>query len=298
MQAAVEPAKWHLQLADLSLERDKLPAYIRLCTGKTTVGRTSANVLIDPTIADAHKAVTLLVSGHHADLEVDAAGKLTLTDCSTNGTMVDGVGLSKGSTVPLEVGSEVVFGTRGVGGGTEINAMRIQHCQQYFKFIVHAGEPPVAAAILQSPLGVVDEASSRVNTAPAIGSTPAGTQVAAASLECSQASLPDFQAAATPLGDPACSASSGAPQCFLSPAAAATRLGYEDCHALGNFRVDESGARTPIQYAAHEALSEELTRRMVPYDSLRAFETADGRGWGACCATAICKGDVVVEAVG
>ena len=37
---------------------------------------------------------------------------------------------------------------------------------------------------------------------------------------------------------------------------------------------------------------------MVEYDSLRAFETEDGRGWGLCCAKGLARGDVVVEAVG
>ena len=68
----------------------------------------------------------------------------------------------------------------------------------------------------------------------------------------------------------------------------------EDCNATGNFLLaDAAGARTPVSYAPHEELAVS-----VDYESLRAFETADGRGWGACCATAIGKGDVVVEAIG
>lgn len=85
----------------------------------------------------------------------------------------------------------------------------------------------------------------------------------------------------------------------LPPADAARRLGYEDCNALGNFTLDdETGTRTPIAYAPHEALSAELACRVVPYESLRAFETDDGRGWGVCCTAAIRKGDVIVEAIG
>ena len=91
----------------------------------------------------------------------------------------------------------------------------------------------------------------------------------------------------------------GARSLHLPPAAAATRLGYEDCNATGSFALDSAtGARTPVSYAPHEALSPELARTMVPYESLRAFETSDGRGWGACCASAIGKGEVIVEAVG
>ena len=53
-----------------------------------------------------------------------------------------------------------------------------------------------------------------------------------------------------------------------------------------------------MSYAPHEALSIEYARRVVDYESLRAFATRDGRGWGLCCAKGLARGAVVVEAVG
>ena len=330
---------WHLQLADGTLARDKLPEFIPLGPGTTRVGRGSG-VVIDPKIDDIEDWAANLVSGHHADFVVDAEGKLTLTDCSTNGTEVDGVGIDKGSTVSLEHGNVLVLGTRGPDEqGRKRVARRRAFCQQYFRFIVRAGDAPGSVS-MQSPLGVVDAATARVNT-----------QVAARSVECSQASAMDVDtAAATPVGSAmdveavttpaapatnsstadASASSSSSSSCLLgpsstaagaaqpspdgaaaghgpllSPAAAAARLGYEDCHALGCFKILEDSSstggsvrRTPVAYAAHEALPTELSRTLVDYQSLRAFETTDGRGWGVCCATAIGKGDLVVEAIG
>ena len=86
---------------------------------------------------------------------------------------------------------------------------------------------------------------------------------------------------------------------YLRPATAAARIGYEDVQELGNFRLSPCGReRLPLSYAPHEALSIEYARRVVDYESLRAFETRDGRGWGLCCAKRLARGAIVVEAVG
>ena len=86
---------------------------------------------------------------------------------------------------------------------------------------------------------------------------------------------------------------------YLQPAEAAALLGYEDVNALGCFAVESAdGARVPVAYGAHEMLSAAHESGRVEYASLRAFETTDGRGWGACCSRPIPKGAVVVEAVG
>ena len=102
--------------------------------------------------------------------------------------------------------------------------------------------------------------------------------------------------------DSAASASDVLPQpgvgVLLPPSAAAAHIGYDDCSSLGNFVLDGATGRSPIAYAPHEELSDELASKRVPYESLRAFETLDGRGWGACCTAAISKGAVVVEAIG
>ena len=85
----------------------------------------------------------------------------------------------------------------------------------------------------------------------------------------------------------------------LPPPAASARLGYEDCNAVGSFALSPCGTRrVAVKYSQREALSAELAEKVVEYDSLRAFETEDGRGWGLCCAKGLARGDVVVEAVG
>tara|TARA_B110001452_G_scaffold210969_1_gene181434 strand:- start:2937 stop:3695 length:759 start_codon:yes stop_codon:yes gene_type:complete len=78
---------------------------------------------------------------------------------------------------------------------------------------------------------------------------------------------------------------------FLSPAAAAQALGYEEIDA--SFRVGASGGRAPVGGAALPA-----EMRQTPYDTLRAFDSGSSRGWGVVCTEDITAGDVVVEMVG
>ena len=88
---------------------------------------------------------------------------------------------------------------------------------------------------------------------------------------------------------------------YLRPAEAASRLGYKDVNATGNFFLDPSpsASQAPQRRMPASRAHDELptTMERVPYDSLRAFETSD-RGWGVCCASPIHAGQVVVEALG
>ena len=83
----------------------------------------------------------------------------------------------------------------------------------------------------------------------------------------------------------------GAEGVFLTPAAAAQKLGYEEIDAT--FCMTASGERVPVGGTDLPA-SLQRTR----YSALRAFDTGSPRGWGVCCAQDISSGDVVAEMVG
>ena len=318
------PMVWHLALKNSLLEVDGLPKSIRLGPGLTIVGRTAGTK-----IASGFSKFDLLVSGHHAEFFVSGEGTLSLTDRSSNGTELNGVGVAKGTATSVFPGASVVFGSRGpLEQATKKDEICRRHCQKYFSYVANLGEPPGATQI---PLQSIQAATPRVNSAASPAIATGSTQVPS-TIECSQDSSAGSDGAGlgmTPDGIEAteagpsnpptmppeakqtpdsAAAASGAPQAeahgvlrgpFLDPVAAACRLKYDDCNAFGNFALDHvTGLRTPVLYSAHEALPDELARKTIPYESLRAFETNDGRGWGACCAMAINKGDVVVEAIG
>ena len=83
----------------------------------------------------------------------------------------------------------------------------------------------------------------------------------------------------------------GAEGVFLTPAAAAQKLGYEEIDAT--FCMTASGERVPV---GGTDLPASLQR--TPYSALRAFDTGSPRGWGVCCAQDISSGDVVAEMIG
>ena len=97
--------------------------------------------------------------------------------------------------------------------------------------------------------------------------------------------------AAMPLEDVARRMVEGAEDVYLTHAAAAQALGYEEIDAT--FCVTASGERVPVGGADLPA-----SMRRTPYSALRAFDTGSARGWGVCCAQDISSGDVVAEMVG
>ena len=81
---------------------------------------------------------------------------------------------------------------------------------------------------------------------------------------------------------------------FLRPDRAAEALGYDDINSMGSFVLENDTRR----FVDSGPLPMRMLRRYTEYDTLRAFDTGALRGWGACCAEEIRKGDIVIEAVG
>ena len=167
----------------------------------------------------------------------------------------------------LTDGAVIIFGTRGATA-TEKSQQKHSYVAANFKYVVRQGAPALAS---------LDP--NVTPTAPA--AKPAGPT----------------QQPITPMSSQQEPSSQDDADGRLTPAAAAARLGYTDVNS-SFFRDDATGARTAVTYAAHEQLPPELSSRMVPYESLRAFETTDGRGYGVCCTRALQEGDLIGEYVG
>ena len=81
---------------------------------------------------------------------------------------------------------------------------------------------------------------------------------------------------------------------LLEPPQAARTLDYEE--VTGNFWLQPDGSRTAVERVAADELPGDVD--LVDYSSLRAFNTGNKKGWGACCEKPIRKGQVITEATG
>ena len=257
---------WHLALdTTITPTSAGRPSVILLPPDSTVkIGRLAEVALYEP--AGAPDYAKSLTSRLHAEITNGADGPV-IFDRSQNGTQVDGVGLAKDASRALTDGAVIIFGTRGATA-TEKSQQKHSYVAANFKYVVRQGAPALAS---------LDP--NVTPTAPA--AKPAGPT----------------QQPITPMSSQQEPSSQDDADGRLTPAAAAARLGYTDVNS-SFFRDDATGARTAVTYAAHEQLPSELSSKMVPYESLRAFETTDGRGYGVCCTRALQKGDLIVEAVG
>lgn len=250
-------------------------------------------------------------------------GPPVLADLSTNGVTVQFLGgnlwQEARGEVTLEPGAIITLGTRGqrtkASQQTKLDAAR-------YRYVVCApsapeqSPPAPPAAAMEEPIALDTPAQPAAQPSLATAEAECESSAASASQFSTAAaaavaagpsaifSHPPSQSAA-----PAGPEAEGQPEpepaptlrpASLPPAAAAAALGYEDVNATGCFSLVADGLngtrRVPVQYTPAERLGAQV--ELVPYESLRAFETSGGRGWGARCEVPIREGAVVVEAVG
>ena len=145
MAAAASTKMWTLSLADPTRACDGRPALICLGEGSTVcIGREGDVVL------DAPQEAPDVISRHHATIAT-LGGNPVLTDQSTNGCEVDGVGVANGSSIPLHDGAVVIFGCRGKLSSFKKAIYRVL-AQTTFRYVARAPQPEAPGPSALAPM--------------------------------------------------------------------------------------------------------------------------------------------------